>query len=81
MDVPGDCDERTGTQTSLRAKAHVPAARCPWQTAGTMIDDGERQPPPEPKTLVVVATTTSNATAVTTMTTQAKHVPLSNRPR
>ena len=35
LDVPGDCDERTGTQTSLRAKAHVPAARCPWQTAGT----------------------------------------------
>jgi hypothetical protein len=22
-------------QESLRAKAHVPAARCPWQTAGT----------------------------------------------
>ena len=71
LDVPGDCDERTGTQTSLRAKARVPVARCPWQIAGIpMIDDGERQPPPEPKTLVVVVTTTTNATAVTTTTTQ-----------
>jgi hypothetical protein len=69
LDVPGDCDERTGTQTSLRAKARVPVARCPWQIAGIpMIDDGERQPPPEP-TLVVVVTTTTNATAVTTTTT------------
>ena len=69
--MPGDCDERTGTQTSLRAKARVPVARCPWQIAGIpMIDDGERQPPPEPKTLVVVVTTTTNATAVTTTTTQ-----------
>ena len=64
LDVPGDCDERTGTQTSLRAKARVPVARCPWQIAGVpMIDDGER------KTMVVVVTTTTNATAVTTTTT------------
>ena len=28
LDVPGDCDERTQTQTSLHAKAHGPSQAC-----------------------------------------------------